>query len=345
MFEGWRKPIYVVIIDGNDFTSRFRPLVKSIRVSKKAKQSSHTAEILLADPEGIIALPTDESKIQIHLGHEGDGADVVFEGTVNDVNSRGGKGSGSELTISANSADQKGKIKQQILGHKDDATFADVAREWGGKAGLGVEVLGSLAQITRPYWIIQSESFQAWGQRMAAELGATFQVIGERAFFSPRNEGISATGAELTPVIAARFRNLKVWDISPLIGRPQYQSVRTRYYDRETAQWMEETVEVRGGAADVQLGLQTPEADQSTARDRAASSAKESEREKGSGTVVILGDYAAEPEATCIVSGTRPGVDGEYTIDAVDHSVTKKGGFETTLTIKKPSGEAGKDTR
>ncbi len=341
----FRTPIFKVVIDGNDVTSRFDPLVKSITVTKNSKRSAHTAEIKLADPDGTTFLPPDGAKMQISLGHEGDGADEVFDGTVNDVNSSGAKGSGRELKISATSADQKSKVKQPALRHKDKGTLKDVATEWGQKAGLQVQVIGSLASVERDYWLQQNESFQAWGQRMAEENGATFQIVGNRAIFSPRNEGISASGKPLTPVNAIFGDNMVSWDISPTIGRPQYEKVQVRYYDREEAKWKDENVDVRGADAKVKLTEQMPAANKANAGGKAKAGSKKSEREKGSGSVEILGDYAAEPEAPCFVSGARPGIDGEYIIDSVTHTVTKRDGFSTKLTIKKPTGTAGKDSR
>lgn len=343
----FRTPIYKVVIDGNDVTSRFAPLVEEITVTKNSKRSAHSAEIKLADPDGSTFLPPDGAKMQISLGHEDDGAAEVFDGTVNDVNSSGAKGSGRQLKVSATSADQKGKVKQQALRYKDKSTFKDVATEWGEKAGLKVQVIGSLASIERDYWIQQNESFQAWGQRMAEENGATFQIMGDRAIFSPRNEGVSASGKPLTPVIATfgSGGNMVSWSISPTIGRPQYEKVQTRYYDREDAKWKDETVEVRGADAKVRLTDQMPAATKANASGKAKAGSKKSEREKGSGSVEIVGDYAAEPEAPCFIVGARPGIDGEYIIDSVTHTVTKKDGFSTKLTIKKPSGTAGKDSR
>lgn len=341
----FRRPLYRVEIDGVDVTSRFQPLVKKIDVTKNSKRAAHTAEILLADPDGSTLLPSDEAKIRIWLGHVGDGVDMVFSGTVNDVNSRGGKGSGRELTISATSADQKGKVKQPALRHKDKGSFKDTATEWGQKAGLKVKVIGSIASIERDYWLQQHESFQAWGQRMAEELGATFQIMGEEAIFSPRNEGASATGKPLTPVNASFGDNMISWEISPVIGRPQYQDVQVRYYDRKDAKWKEEKVDVRDATAKITLTEQSPAATKANASSKAKAGSKKSEREKGSGTVTIVGDYAAEPEAPCIVTGARDGIDGEYIIDVVNHTLSKKDGFETKLTIKKPGGQAGKDSR
>lgn len=341
----FRVPIFKVIIDGNDVTSRFAPLVKSITVTKNSKRTAHTAEIKLADPDGTTFLPPDGAKMIIWLGHQDSGADMVFEGTVNDVNSSGARGSGRELKISATSADQKGKAKQPALRHKDKGTLKDVATEWGQKAGLQVQVIGSLASVERDYWIQQNESFQAWGQRMAEENGATFQILGDRAIFSPRNESMSASGKPLTPIYATFGDNLVSWDISPTIGRPQYEKVQVRYYDREEAKWKDESVDVRDANAKVKLTEQLPAATKANASGKAKAGSKKSEREKGSGSAEIVGDYAAEPEAPCFIGGARPGIDGEYIIDALTHTLTKSDGFATKLTLKKPTGTAGKDSR
>ena len=341
----FRRPVYKVEIDGNDVTDRFAPVVKTISVTKNSKRSAHTAEILLADPDGSTFFPQDGAKVKIFMGTEEDGADLVFEGTVNDVNSSGAKGSGRELTISATSADQKGKLKEQALRHKDDAKLEEVAKEWATKAELEMQVIGDLAQEERPYWSMMNESFQQWGLRIAEELGATFLIEGKRAIMAPRNEGVSASGKPLTTINAAFGDNLISWDISPIIGRPQYQDVQVRYYDTKEAKWKTEKVGVRDANAKVKLTDHAPVASQSDAKAKAKAGAKKSEREKGSGSVTILGDYAAQPEAPCVVSGTREGVDGDYIVDTVTHSIEKSGGFTSKLTLKKPSGKAGKDSR
>lgn len=341
----FRTPLFRVEINGVDVTSRLSPLVTDIEVTKNSKRSAHTAEIKLADPDGSTLLPADGAKMKIWLGVEGEGVGEVFEGTVNDVNWSIARGGGRTLKIGATSADQKSKVKQPALRHKDKGTFKDTATEWGKKAGLTVQVIGDIGSVERDYWLQQHESFQAWGQRMGEELGASFQIMGDRAIFSPRNESMSASGQPLTPINAAWGDNLLSADISPVIGRPQYESVVTRYYDREEAKWKDEKVDVRSATATVKLTDQTSAAGKSHAGSKSKSGSKKSEREKGSGSVTIVGNYAAEPEAPLFASGLRDGIDGEYIIDSVTHTLTKKNGFETKITIKKPTGTAGKDSR
>lgn len=338
------RPTIRVIVGGQDVTNRFQPLLIDVKVTKKEKASSHTATITVADPGGTVFKPEDGAEMQIYLGQSLADAGVVFEGTVNDFTSKGAKGSGRALTIVATSADQKGKVKQQQTKHKDQATFKDVAAEWGKEAGLDVQVLGELASVRRPYWLIMRESFQSWGQRIAQDIGASFQIVGKRAFFSPMNDGKSASGKSLTPITAAVGTNLINWSISPTLARPQYGKITTTFYDRKSGEWKTRTENVENATSQATLNLLESSPSEDRGQRTAKGKAQKSEREKGSGSVTILGDHAAEPGAECIVVGASPGVDNTYIVESVEHSFSGDG-FETTLNIKLPSAKGGKDTR
>lgn len=84
-------------------------------------------------------------------------------------------------------------------------------------------------------------------------------------------------------------------------------------------------------------------ADGDEAKETAKSTGKESNREKGAGTVIIDGTPKAKAEGRCIIQGVRPGVDGEYTIDKATHNLERSKGYSTTLTLKRPEG--AKDSR
>jgi phage protein D len=334
-----------VIVGGQDVTSAFLPRLISVSVTKNSKRAAHTCEMQLADPDGSIYLPQDGDPVTVLLGRNG-AAQQAFTGFVNNVSSDGGRG-GRKLKVSATSANQKSKVKQGELAHKDDATFKDVAEEWGRTAGLQVTVVGELASEQRDHWDMQNESFQSWGQRVAAELGATFNIEGDRAVFAPRNEGKSASGKPLTPITAAWGDNLLSWSIATADSRPVYKTVRRRFFDREAGEWKYETSDVEnpGSGVEAELDMRLPATDSKRAKASAKSGSKESKRNKGGGSVSIVGNAAAQPEARCTLAGTRPGIDGEYVIDSVEHSVSRSNGWETKLTLKLPEGNAGKDGR
>jgi phage protein D len=226
----------------------------------------------------------------------------------------------------------------------DDADFASVAEAWGKKAGVNVQVTGEMASIKREYWLQQHESFTAWGQRMARELGASFQVHGDRAFFADLNAGVSVTGQPLTDISAIWGENLLNWSLSPIQPRPKFKNLERRYFDVDKGEEVVEAAEEAAEGVEAVLRHHVPSAGKEHAQQSSAADAKASSRNSGGGSVSILGNEACQPEANCLVQGTRPGIDGTYRIDSVDHQISK-GGFVTNLNLKEPKGGAGVDPR
>ena len=343
-----RKAIYSVFIDGKDVTPGFVAVVTSITIKDGEGEKSDTASIDLDNANSQIAFPRIGAKIEIGLGWEGNPAIICFEGKVDEVKSAGSRGGGRTLTISAKSADTRGKLKQREEKHKDKAKLGDVASEWGKEAGLtDVKVHPDLAKIERPYWSIEGESFVSWAARTAKEIGATFKVMGERAVMTPRSSGKTASGKDLPKIKAEWGKNLISWNMSPVLSRNAFKKFETRWYDPKEAKWKTETVEAReaGDGIEASTTKRFSSADKDTAKAEADSESKESDREKGGGSVSIDGDPTAQAEAECEVIGTDPGIDGTYRIESITHKITRSGGFTTDLELKQPKGEAGKDTR
>lgn len=341
-----RKSVYFISVGGVDITGAFNEKATDISVTDSSGETADTASITLADDNGQIAFPQIGAPISIGIGW---GVPVLlFEGFVDDVSSKGDRGGGRSMTISAKSADTvKGKTKEQFEKHKDDATLGDVAKEWGQAAGLSeVFVHADLASIQRPYWSMNNESFPAWGERIAKSLGATFKILGGRAVMVPRSAGVSANGQPLVPITATWGGNLISWDIKPALGRPQHKKFRTRRYDRDEGEWKADEEEASYETeSDATMTVRYPEPDEDGAKSRAKSAEKETDRERGGGSAEIDGNPAAQAEATCIIVGARPGVDGPYRIDSVTHKRSRGGGFTSSLTLKQPGEGTGKDER
>ena len=334
------KRDFKVLIAGTDVSSRFYPRLLDLAIERAAGQAADGATLTLSDKDGMTFLPSERAPIEVYLaGH------WAFTGFVNRVSCKIDKAGGRTMTIGAESVDNGAKPKEPALRHKDKAKLADVAKEFGSKAGLSVQVLGSIADVERDYWLQQSESFLSWGQRMAREVGGTFKVIGTRAFLAARNEGLSASGKPLTPINATVGLNLIDGDVTPIVSRPKYKNVKLSYFDIAKGEKVE--VDMDTGITDVDTILRSTlsVANKEQAEQKAKALGKESDREKGRGTVTIIGDARAEPEALCIISGFRPGADGAYRIDAVSHKLSKGGGFTTTLQLRQPQQGAGTDSR
>jgi hypothetical protein len=331
---------YQVIVSGQDVTSRFDPHLLSIKITRASGEASDECTLKLSDQDGLILLPQERAPVQVMIN----GA-LAFEGFVSDVSYDFGKSDGRTMEISCSSIDQGSAVKEPKLKHKDDASLSSVAQEWGSKVGLAVTVAGSIASVQRPYWLSQTESFMSWGQRIAKEVGASFKIIGSRAFMVALNEGISASGRPLTPISAAYGVNLISGNISPIISRPKFKNVEVSYFDIAKGERVKVPVETGVDDVDSALRHVITAANEDQAKKKGESSSKTSDREKGGGTATILGDVYAEPEALCQISGIRPGIDGSYRISSVTHNLSKGSGFETELSLKQPQSGAGVDKR
>ena len=185
---------------------------------------------------------------------------------------------------------------------------------------------------------MRDESLIAMGERLAREIGGNFRVTGGRIVLSKRN-------ADYATAIAATWgQNLHSWDIAPKLGRPQFGAVRGRWYDVAGGAWQ---VVERATGIDVPsvYADRFARAGEVETTQQGESDAATTARDAGEGTVVIEGNTAAVPDGLCTVSGTRPGVDGSYRIEAVTHTLTRSGGFVTTLELKQPQLGAGTDAR
>lgn len=339
------RAIFSVIAGGADITSNLTPVLISLKVSDKAGQTSDSASIKIDDTGGQIVMPPPRAPLIIKLGWEGQGVGVVFSGVVGEVKANGDRSSGRTITISAKGFDTRGKAKQPQRRHFDDASIGDALGAAGEFAGIEVMVDPAFASITRPYMAMDDESFVAFGERLAMELGGTFKIVSNRAVLARRNGGVSVSGAALPTVTAAWGANLHSYDISPILGRPVEKQTLTRWYDSAAAAWQLEAADTGTDDAETIQPSRFSQADPDAAGDYATGQAGEADRKAGEGSVVIEGNIGAQPEGLCVVTGCRPGVDGLYRIEGVEHEHGRSGGFTTKLDLRQPKGGAGQDSR
>lgn len=331
-----------VSVNGADASSAMNPYLESIEATDGAGGRADSATLVFDDTEGQVKLPTKGDPVEIELQGV-----RVFKGVVDSAESSGARGSGMQLTVSCKSVDKRGKVKQRLHQHKDDATLEDFLKDAAKAAGLkGIKVDKKFKSIKRKYWSTDGRHFLQLGQELADEFGATFKIQGDEAVFAARGGGETPGGGTMPTVRAVRGENLLTWRITPKETRPRYAKARVRWYDPQEAKWKTKDVEI-GAAPDgpaVEDLPVAPRASEDHAKDAGEGRRAESEREGGSGEVTILLDVAAFAEGTCEVAGTRPGIDGPYRIESRTHSVSRQGAT-TRLSLKQPQGSAGSDDR
>jgi phage protein D len=234
--------------------------------------------------------------------------------------------------------DATGAAKGQQRRHWDDKTVKTILQDAAKDAGIeAVSVDPALAAKVIDYFSMMDESFLAMGRRLAKEVGGHFRVEGEKAVMSKR-------GASYAPVVTASWGgNLHTWDIRPTSSRDLYGKVKAPWYDKKAAKW--EAVEVETGLESTAvLTLRETSATKEEAQRRADARAETVKQSAGEGSVTIEGDTGAVPDGLCLVTGTRPGIDGTYRIASVSHSYSRSG-FMTDIQLSQPQGGAGKDSR
>lgn len=331
------QAIFAVLVAGSDITLRMRDIVQSITVSDKAGTTADTATIVLDDSAGNLIFPPYNAPIVILLGFRGAGISIAFTGTVDEVRQSGGRG-GKNITITAKGIDTSSKAKEPQQRHFDDMTIEDMLKAAGEYAGVtDMRIDQELAAITRKYEHMDDESFIAFGERIAKEIGGTFKMRNGIAIMAKKNSGRTPSGAPLAPVFAVRGENLHTWDIAPYIGRPRYKQIRVRFYDAQKAKHDEVVVDTGVEGSDA-IAVGTFRAPNKEAAEEKANSLKaESERGSGVGSLSIEGNVGAQPEATCLIAGARIGIDGAYVIDGVDHTYSRGSGFVTKLALAYPA--------
>ena len=345
-----RRAFFVLEIADEVVTDTFTPLLLRITIHLTAGHTADSAQIELNDTGGFLLLPNIGDPVRISLGWidpTDDEGVVVFEGTVDDVDSLESRGAGETLSISCKSADvTKGKLKHRRHVHLDKTTLGKAYQKWGQDAGVKVTVHPDLASIERDYMGIHGESFMAWGARTAAEYGATFKVMGKNAALVPRGGGTAADGSAVSGVTVSKGDNLISAQIKPLLGRPQHAKFHAKWWDKDEATWKAETEAPDYDTdATAEHTARHSEPDQAKAKHRAKAHKTDSARERGTGTIEMIGNAAVEPDGPLQLVGARDGVAGSYVVDSVDHTFARGGGWGTTATVKQPSGSAGKDSR
>jgi phage protein D len=324
------QSVFRIRVGGLDVTERFNPVLEHLLVRLTCGSPSHDqAHITLNDKDGQIAMPSIGGECEIDLGHRSGGIGHVFTGFIDEVQHKGSRHLGRTLVINAKSFNSLGKVKEQQEHHKDDSPLSGFMSQAAGKAGVSFQGLGSIGGINREYWAATSESFLHLGWRIAREVGANFKVIGNNAYMWPINTPLFGGDVSATWGV-----NLIDWQITVAQARDVFGKTRARHYDMKQMKWLEQFGtggSIGGGATHTH---RTTRGDEGEASNQADGNGEASNREGSSGSVLIIGNPVAQPEGICTVSGIKPGVDGGYRIDTVEHLLDRHEGYHTHLGLK-----------
>lgn len=345
--EAWTTE-WAVSVDGRDLTSRMNPYLQSIEVTDKDGTASDTCSLALDDSKGQVKLPRAGGAISVSL----DGVQV-FRGTIDEINSTGGRSPGMLLTISAKGFDSRGPVKAPLDFHLDDATLQQFLDAAARRAGIDRVIVDPVYGDTRrDYWSADNESFVHLVERLAREYGGSFKIQNERAILMQRGAGVTPSGKPIPDLTVTRGPggNLLTWDISPFVGRHRGTKAKVKFYDRKTGrhETREAEIDTDGdGVPDATLGASFSAADADGADLVAKGKKSDSQRKSGEGSVTVILMPEVRVDGMLVVQGVRPGIDGAYRVSSVSHRLDRSSGGVTTIELKQPGKGTGAkgDTR
>ncbi|WP_428243410.1 phage late control D family protein [Gynuella sp.] len=264
-----------------------------------------------------------ETVITLHLGYEPSlvnmGEYLVSHISLNESSN------GRTMTISANSS----LLNRDVSCTWNDLSLSSLVEQIARQHGLTAKVSPLIGQEIIDSINQQKESNGAFLTRLAELYDGVFKVMGRNLLFMKKGEGTSASGIPMKPVSIARH-DIVQW--TKKINRQQnYTYVCATWRDLIDACEREEMCP-SGTLAKGDTLMRLPHVFASKEEAEAAAKAKfhELNRQDQTLSLSVLGNANITAAGRISLSSLRTGVDGEYTVKTVTHSLSSSG-FLTNL--------------
>ena len=331
------RPGYRVTADGDDITETMRRRAARVSVSDEDGVESDTLEISLTDHEPLrrIALPRTGAELEVWLGYlpmlENMGRYVVDEIEM--------LGPPDEMVIRARSAAHEetegGMVElqsQKTRSWEKGTTLGEMAETIAREHGLEAAVSETLAGNALPHVDQMQESDINLITRVAGWYDGLAKPAGGRLVVVKRGEGKSTTGEDL-PAVTLRPGDVTNWSVN-LSRREPAGTVIAVWRDLDAAS----DVEVSVGEGEPVRRLRNTYPDEDTADAAARAEYERTRRMGGTVSMQLPGRTDLMAEAKLRLTGFREGVDREWLITRVSHSVDS-GGYQCSLEAELPDGE------
>ena len=374
LHQGLRRRAHCqIILAGRDVTIDIEPFLISVQVIWTTRGVSKCV-IELDDRDAKLAIPPEGSPISISLGwsprgpfippvptpipagsdlqlpYEGSMVDV-FNGEVKSCESGfARRGGGRRLWVEGEVVDTTGPIKQPRAsswgeGEKKDSDggmgkgvqLGQVLQDVAKKAGLNAAVSPSMSGIERDFWHM-NESPMHMFQRLADEVGGRVAYDGKgNVEFTGLNETTGSTHDAEWGV------NLIAWRIKPFVPRPQYGSSKTNHFNIFGGQWLDTMQSIGGrtpfGGATARFGLPHAAPNKQVGGQWNSGAGEASSSRRAEGWVLMNGEPSIQIRDRINIIGARPGVDGSWFVEEVEHQYSRRG-FTTRVDVADPNGLA-----
>lgn len=315
------KPVFRVRANDQDITGALQDNLISLNLTDEAGTKSDTLTLTLSDSSPGYQLPKSGAKLELWLGYDDQAKNMgVF--IVSDIELSGPP---SQMTIKALAAPLSsnsqtfGQLQTQKTRSWDHVSLGDMVRTIAKEQGLKPEVAERFSTIDIPHIDQTAESDINLLSRMAKDHDALVKPVAGRLLFTDKGKGRTVSGKSL-PVITLIPADITRWKVS-ITDRSRYSSVTTRWQDVITGE--EKTV--TAGEGNPTLKITHPYPDQQAADAAAKSRYQSLQRGASRLSITCPGSPELFAEGGLTLKGFRAGVDGEWIMTRVTHTLDGNG--------------------
>jgi phage protein D len=304
-------PNFRITSDGKDLTNAIRSRLLRLTIRDEKKLKSDSLSIELAD-DPPITLPKDNQIFDVAIGYKDLLVNVGSFATKHIAVS----GPPRILKIEASAMNQAASLKTRREQSWESTTLGDLVAAIARRNGLLPAVIPDLKAIPIAHEN-QTESDAAFLQRLGRRYDFLFKVASGRLIATPFDKSLKASGSELPKI---KVSNPIRYEFSGDQTK-RYTGVRAYWYDSQAAAKRY----VFFGQQGVVLELEFNQVSEAQARKVAEAKFREVSRKGKTLSFTVPGNQDLAVERAVVVSGIRAGIDGEWIIKSVEHSIDGSG--------------------
>jgi len=322
------SPRYRITANGADITTALMERSASITITDEAGIKSDSLDVTL-DDDGI-QVPSQGAELQVYMGYEG-GVRQMGLYVVDEVELSGPPNTLKIKALGAPLAKSNTYTQLQEPRSRSwtPATVGDMVKTIATEHGLKPAVSAALIDKALEHIDQTDESDMHLLTRLAQEHDAIAKANGGSLLFVEKGKGQSTTGQPM-PRIVLVPADVTRWSVK-LSGRGDFKRVIARWRNVAAAQDIEEAA----GAGEPVYRIRSVFPDQKSAQRAAQARLQTYQRGAATVSVTMPGRPDLVAESRVILSGFRSGVDGEWSVTRVTHSLSPRG-YTTSVTGEVP---------
>jgi uncharacterized protein len=328
-------PTYRVFANEADITAAIQSRLIRLNYTDASGYESDALEIVLADgKDEPVRIPSTGAELMLFLGYDGR-AEYMGDFVCDELELSGFP---SEMTIRARSAvfdtSKNGKNElqsQKTREWKKDTTIGAMVKKIAGEHSLEGAVSRSLENIKLPHIVQTDESDLNFLIRVGRKYDAIVKPAGGKLVFAKKGEGTSVTGEELPPVtltpnMVSRYR---------MVTSTREDAGMVVAYWHAVKNAKRHEVKVGSGEPVTRLKMNYPTSEMALAAARAELDRRK--RHKTTISIQLPGRPDIMAEGKLYLAGFRDGIEVEWVITRVQHTIDASGGYVCQVEAELPN--------